>query len=376
MEDLQERIEIVRQYSMFCDFINSIAFSNQEFIQCAVVNTLNKQRLSRVIRSKQVAEMQWLEWNEISSSLQENEALMVYFIISDESDSWNYAWVIEKGCDYPQKEYAGHSYWSEEDAMDYFVKRRLENYNNIWIVDNNRMRFTDYINDNRFHRIFSYKSGNNTFSAPSSITAIGDINYNISTRIILEEPLEESARELNYLFECFGDKLKVIQGEDFTKSSLLDCSSDILHISTHGKFDIELLRSLNCDNPSEGINGNNMFRSCGIMLSGYNDDPKTNFLSAYDIMQMDLSHIDLVFLSACESASGKYLPEGNYSLAEAFNIAGVKRLIAFIDSVQENVASRFSEVFYEKVKEGHTYHDAFYETKLQVCPYIRIVYFE
>lgn len=91
---------------------------------------------------------------------------------------------------------------------------------------------------------------------------------------------------------------------------------------------------------------------------------------------MDLRDIDFVFISACESGAGQVLTIGDYSLAEAFHIAGVKNIIAVVDPIKEDIATNFAEMLYKQIINGKTYHDAFHEAKNKICPTDRIFLFE
>lgn len=112
------------------------------------------------------------------------------------------------------------------------------------------------------------------------------------------------------------------------------------------------------------------------MLSGYNNNEELNFISAYEIKKLDLRNVDFVFVSACESAAGLVLSIGDYSLAEAFHVAGVKNIIAVIDPINEDVATNFAEILYREIKKGTSYHDSFHIAKKQSCPSDRILLFE
>ena len=178
--------------------------------------------------------------------------------------------------------------------------------------------------------------------------------------------------------KMFSENFKLYQGNDVTRHTFLGLTNEkgILHISTHGIFDRQNLDELNLNDPESGITGHNIFRSCLLALSGYNESHSQHSITADAIRGLNLSGFDLVVLSACESGAGKILLSGDYSMAVAFRLAGVQNVIAVIDPIQDIIATKFAEKFYALIAKGNSYHDAFYITKAQVCPNNRIILFE
>lgn len=345
--------------------------------ELAVITTINAEEYSYKILKRNVPPSFINNIDDIRNKIKEDEIALIYYTTTNERDSWVSAWIVEKGDSDIRSIYCGHSYWSEEQALDKYTDERLAEYNRVWLIGTMDMSFVDYINNPRYVRVKSYTGINSTKSVDiQDITVVGDVNYNISSSDIIVDGLERSKEELSTLSKLFKDKFHEVRGNNFTKSTIEKCESSILHISTHGKFDKHLLSNLNEQDPDDGKNGMNIMRACGLMLSGYNDNPENNFLTAEQIMRMDLSKIGIVFLNTCESASGKHLSSGNFSLLDAFYIAGIKKIIAFLDDVQDNVAARFSNVFYSYLKEGNDFHTAFYSAKEQVCPYNRVIFYE
>jgi CHAT domain-containing protein len=175
-------------------------------------------------------------------------------------------------------------------------------------------------------------------------------------------------KEIEILESIFVDNLITYQSEEATRDKFMSLSKEtkILHISTHGFFDKGMLKDLNKINPNVDAAGENIFKSCGLLLSGYNDD-KTKYLSAYDVINQDFSGVDFVFLSACDSGMGKVLSRGDYSLVSAFKISGAKNIIAILSPINEDVATKFAGFFYDLISRGLSYHEAFYETSHKVA---------
>lgn len=363
--------------------------SNFNFLKDIAVNTMIHSRDYSLYSKKPNGTSQFIlsDWKQLKNELKADEVAMLYFVYAKYEDSWNYIWTITADSSDPDLLYGGHSYQSEFQALDHL--RRFGQYKTIFVVGTNSMTFTNFSRDRRIVRLHtlseigkrktSYKKGN--------VNAIGNLKYSstkdteTSTEKGVVRKIGEFAsaeREMNSLKSIFGNRLKIYQGNTVTRSTFREFERNvsILHISTHGTFNLQLLNKYNHENSDFGITGDNIFKSCGLMLSGYNDNKENNFISAYDIKNLNLDNIDFVFISACESGAGQVLTIGDYSLAEAFYVAGVKNIIAVIDPIKEDVATNFAEVLYKEISKGTSYHDSFYIAKNQVCPNERIILFE
>ena len=207
-------------------------------------------------------------------------------------------------------------------------------------------------------------------------------------------PLPYTQKEVAFLQDKLSDSnLEIIEGEKGTRSALLRKGEEnVLHISTHGDMDQSLLDRLNQLEPEDGYTGDNALRSCYLILSMYNDaEHPVSFynrmhrtydetcVSGYDIKEHYLDHLDLVFLDACKTAYAKNVNGDTFSLVEAFKIAGVKNIIAYLEPVRDDVAAEFSELFYTKLLNGLNIHDSFYEAKKEIYkeyPDLKIVLWE
>jgi CHAT domain-containing protein len=140
-------------------------------------------------------------------------------------------------------------------------------------------------------------------------------------------------------------------------------SPRILHIATHGFFfpDPDQIsasgRGWGSEEPVFKWSDHPMIRS-GLILTGGNyawqhgraaaPDQEDGILTAYEISQMDLSHTELVVLSACETGLGDIQGnEGVYGLQRAFKIAGAKYLIMSLWQVPDRETMEFMTTFYK-----------------------------
>jgi CHAT domain-containing protein len=132
---------------------------------------------------------------------------------------------------------------------------------------------------------------------------------------------------------------------------------NILHIATHGFFFPDPQQS-HATGPVFKTNPNPMMRS-GLILAGanyawkhgkpLNPGMEDGILTAYEISLMDLSHTELVVLSACETGLGDIAGnEGVYGLQRAFKIAGAKYLIMSLWKVPDVQTEELMTLFYQK----------------------------
>ena len=116
---------------------------------------------------------------------------------------------------------------------------------------------------------------------------------------------------------------------DFLRSESV-AAADIVHLAAHGFVDSEVTA-----------------RS-GVALSMYAPDGtrREGFVGLRDIMNLRLN-AELVTLSACSTALGKYLPgEGLLGLTRGFMFAGARRVVASLWAVEDRATAELMRHFY------------------------------
>jgi CHAT domain-containing protein len=106
-----------------------------------------------------------------------------------------------------------------------------------------------------------------------------------------------------------------------------------LHFATHG--------FLNAQRPDLS----------GMVLSLYDAKgrPQDGFLSAWDVLDLELS-AEMVVLSGCRTASGREVPgEGPVGLAQAFMHAGARRVVSTLWNVDDLATATLMQRFYERL---------------------------
>lgn len=170
----------------------------------------------------------------------------------------------------------------------------------------------------------------------------------------------------------------LFKGETGTEESFKSLSGknvSIFHLATHGFFlnDVEKT-NIFLGRFSEGEEDNiidPMLRS-GLIVSGGqaawlgNDVPKgieDGILLSKELSELDLSHIDVVVLSACNTGLGDVKNDGVFGLQRAFKLAGAQTIIMSLWEIDDNVTSVFMEYFYQNLLSGSSRHDAFKQAR-------------
>jgi CHAT domain-containing protein len=200
---------------------------------------------------------------------------------------------------------------------------------------------------------------------------------------------EREVASIEKIMQVAGVAVQLKKGTDATEESFKNfgannsASPRILHIATHGYFFSDEKNKVN--DPGLGkqtepvfkVADHPMLRS-GLILAGGNHAWKTGkpfqegmedgILTAYEISQMNLSHTELVVLSACETGLGDIQGnEGVYGLQRAFKIAGVKYLIMSLWQVPDKQTSLLMTTFYKKyLDEKLSIPDAFHAAQKQM----------
>lgn len=161
---------------------------------------------------------------------------------------------------------------------------------------------------------------------------------------------------------------KVKRGLEGTEQSFKDLSgkhTSIIHIGTHGKY-----TALDRDNSrllqhvvSKGVGEDHaLTRSC-LFMSGALDalsstDDNDGILTALEVSTLDLRGLDLVTLSACETAKGDITGDGVFGLQRGFKKAGARSILMSLRKVNDKATRTLMTDFYEQLSKGCPKHKA------------------
>lgn len=201
-------------------------------------------------------------------------------------------------------------------------------------------------------------------SKNSNIALFGNINYGENKN---NDSIKTQGRNSNFnllpysknevngiksIFEATAEKKvsvftqNVASEENFRK--LNGRKFDIIHIATHGFYDAfgSILSGAN-DNSNE-----NVLLKSGLAFSNANNNSTNTkndgILNSFEISQMDLSNVDLIVLSACETGLGSIKEnEGVFGLQRAFKLAGAKSMIVSLWQVPDKSTSELMVHFYK-----------------------------
>ena len=93
------------------------------------------------------------------------------------------------------------------------------------------------------------------------------------------------------------------------------------------------------------------------------DSNNDGILLSAEIAQMNLSGLDLVVLSACETALGKIKPEGVYGIQRAFKLAGVKSIMMSLWKVDDYATQILMTSFYRNYLNGMSMREALHTSQ-------------
>jgi CHAT domain-containing protein/Tfp pilus assembly protein PilF len=169
------------------------------------------------------------------------------------------------------------------------------------------------------------------------------------------QKLEHARAEVDRIAGLFEEKT-VLRGAEATEARFKEEAprATLLHVATHGKYE-------------QVGEGNALFYS-GLAFAGLNgggDGKEDGFLTAAEVMALDLRGIDLAVLSACDTAAGALQAhEGKFGLERAFFVAGVKAFIGSLWRVDDGATAEFMGRFYRHLLEGKTRAEALRLTKV------------
>lgn len=159
--------------------------------------------------------------------------------------------------------------------------------------------------------------------------------------------------------------------ESFRKLSNMDVH--ILHLATHGMYiepenvsserqtkNFDFLESLNSE--KDPVKEDVALTHSFLVMSGGNkllqqdkvSSDDDGILTAKEISETDLKGVDLVVLSACESALGDINTEGVYGLQRGFKKAGVNTILMSLGKVDDEATRILMVEFYRNLMSGKT----------------------
>jgi CHAT domain-containing protein len=213
---------------------------------------------------------------------------------------------------------------------------------------------------------------------------ISDSTFRSQSFSFLHGSLAETAG-IAETFENAGINATVWEGSHATEETFKSLSNqnfNVLHIATHGYFYPNLE-----EKPETRerfiLTGEQRFRHApnpllrsGLIMAGGSHAWKgkepipgmeDGILTAAEIADMNLTNVDLVVLSACETGLGDINgSEGVFGLQRAFKLAGAKTIIMSLWKVPDAETSEMMQSFYRKWLGGMDKREAFRVTQREM----------
>ena len=164
------------------------------------------------------------------------------------------------------------------------------------------------------------------------------------------QKLPASEEEVRAIASILPGKTEIYLGVDARKSYLVNRHSNrapLLHFSTHAMVDAE--------NPDRSR----------ILLAADSSNA-ADYLFLGEVYGLDLKNVDLVTVSACDTARGKMVGgEGIQAFSQAFLAAGASATVTSLWKVADRPTAEFMKQFYYFLGRGSTKAEALQLAKLQ-----------
>lgn len=173
--------------------------------------------------------------------------------------------------------------------------------------------------------------------------------------------LDGTADEVNTIYSLRGGNGvhndTILSGADATDEkfiALLKKRYSAVHLATHGYFAGE-----NNFSDVKPLYRDHAMSESGLMMAGagYNlnaeeFDPEYSdgIITAKELSATDLSGVNLVVLSACQTGLGYLTADGVYGIQRALKIAGAKAMIVSLWSVDDVATAEFMKLFYSELE--------------------------
>ena len=306
----------------------------------------------------------------------------------------NYALVLTKNQERPVVWRRGYINDSIVNDISY-LKEFYPNVKRFFYVGTPRMSFIDVAgNDSsivRLHSLSQLLNNKDIVLTNKEVTFIGDIDYGKVPMPSASNPkpkgknkeekkfnrLSGPAEELMQIETLFNN-VRPICGDSVTRSIVMNeisRSKGIVHISTHGYINNNFDEEISFE---DLILKRNYMDNSFFVLAGYNDNPRSpmTHLSGADVLNMKKIDSSVVFLDACLSGKGSVGAAGSVSMAEAFHLIGAKNVICYLEPIDDDIATDFSNKFYIELSKGASCHNAFFRAKNSIKKDLKVVLWE
>lgn len=165
-----------------------------------------------------------------------------------------------------------------------------------------------------------------------------------------------------------GKKDSILTGKVATDDNLMKLLKDhypIVHISTHGFY----LGEMKTGTELKPTTYDRTMSRSGIIFAGlistltdenFDKDLFDGVLTAREVAKADMSGVELISLSACQTGLGEITSDGVFGMQRGLKQAGVKSMLISLWSVNNYSSSVFYKFFYQALSQQKkkSFHDA------------------
>ena len=169
-----------------------------------------------------------------------------------------------------------------------------------------------------------------------------------------------------------------LDGTEELLKSLSGKDINVIHLATHGlywtKLEAEEQKRISLLVQNKDKKTSALLRSA-VLMSGANHALKGETLpknledgiaTAQEISCLNYSAVDMVVLSACQSALGDVSGEGVYGLQRGFKLAGVNTLVMSLWNVDDAATQMLMTEFYKNLLDGKSKRESLLEAQRKV----------
>ena len=215
----------------------------------------------------------------------------------------------------------------------------------------------------------------------ATVKEIGDARGERSFKFPHLDGTETEARHLEELLKEHHMACAAYHDDKGTETSFKQLSGtdfQLLHVGTHGFYRqkkshfLDAVPSLHLGNITKAEDRSLYYSA--LIMAGINHahvaddlaDKDDGYLSAKEISLLDLGHVSLAVLSACQTGEGEVTGEGVFGLQRGFKLAGVKSLLMTAWKVSDEATSRFMQFFYTHLLNGDGKREALVKAQAEL----------
>ncbi len=234
----------------------------------------------------------------------------------------------------------------------------------------------------RYTSLIDLKRKSKSFTT-KQIHAVGGVNFGSVTvndsiqkiRSGTWSELPGTLDEVKGIQSTYGDEIVTVwSGHNATESMFKESisSADVIHLATHGFYEKEEPKGY-IEEVQYRSHATSSMNKSGVLFAGANagwqygyqpNEQEDGILYSAELAELDLSHVQLVVMSACETGLGKVDGlEGVFGLQRALKLAGAKNIIVSLWQVPDKESSEFMQLFYTQLNEVKNIRTAFVETQ-------------